>query len=347
MTDPGRVIFTLPSKGELAEPTIRFLTDCGLRPVKTSPRQYAAQIPALPNVSVLFQRAQDIAPKVADGTADLGITGLDIVSEYEEGSKSLITLHENLGYGHCDLVLAVPETWIDVDSLADIAEVALDFREVKGRDLRVATKFPNLVRRFLLENGVSYFSIVAAHGAIEAAPAMGYADIVADLSTTGTTLRANHLKPLEDGVILRSQACLIANARALRQRKSVLDVARSLLEVIDATLQGQRYTLVTASVRGESAKGIAHRLLEEQVVEGQEQLTIMRIERPDHTTECDSEILFSVSLTIDEPRLLHVVTCLREMGAANILVTPVRYRFTDRSESYARMMTRLRHKSST
>jgi len=163
-------------------------------------------------------------------------------------------LHQNLGYDHCDLVLAVPETWIDVDSLADIAEVALEFREAKGRDPRVATKFPNLVRQFLLEKGVSYCPIVAAHGAIEAAPAMGYADLVADLSTTGATLRANHLKPLEDGVILRSQARLVANVRALRRRKPVLDVARSLLEVIDATSQGQRYSLVTASVRGESTK---------------------------------------------------------------------------------------------
>ncbi len=333
MTEQERVVVALPSKGELADPTLRFLSECGLRPVKMSPRHYMAQIPALPQVSVLFQRARDIVRKVADGTADLGITGLDIVSESEEDGRKLILLHDNLGYGHCDLVLAVPEPWIDVDSLADIADIALEFRETKGRDLRVATRFPNLARRFLLENGVSCFAIVAARGAIEAAPAMGYAEIIADLSTTGTTMRANHLRPLADGLILSSQACLIANLQALRQKRPVIDVARSLLEMIDATLQGLQFSLVTASAKGESGAGIALRLLGEDIVETQDQLTITCLDEPGS---------FSVSLTVRKSHLLPAAACLRGMGAANILVTPVRYRFEDRSESYSRMMARLR-----
>jgi len=335
MTEPKSVILALPSKGELAEPTIRFLADCGLRPVNAGPRHYTAQIPALPQVSVLFQRAQDIVSKVADGTADLGITGLDIVSEWEGESKRLILLHDHLDYGHCDLILAVPESWIDVDSLADIADVALEFRETKGRDIRVATKFPHLVRQFLLENGVSSFAIVVAHGAIEAAPAMGYADIVADLSTTGATLRANHLKPLPDGLILSSQACLVANLQALRDKQPALDVARSLLELIDATLQGRQCSLVTATTTGISEPDVRRRLAEKGVVEGQDQLTVTR---PDESGGAEA---LSLSLTVVRLTLLHAVSCLREMGATNILVTPVNYRFTDRSESCSRLMARL------
>lgn len=339
MTEPKSVIVALPSKGELAEPTLCFLADCGLRPVKTSPRRYEAQIPALPEVSVLFQRARDIVEKVADGTAHLGITGLDIVSEWGEDGRKIILLHDDLDYGHCDLVLAVPETWVDVDSLADVADVALEFRESKGRDLRVATKFPNLSRQFLLENGVSCFAVVVGRGAIEAAPAMGYADIVVDLSTTGATLRANHLKPLSDGLILSSQACLIANPQALRQRRPVLGVARSLLELIDATLQGRQYSLVTASVRGVSGQDIWRRLLEEDIIEGRDQLTLMPLQEPEVSDT------FSVSLTVSRAGLLRAVGYLREMGATNILVTPVQYRFMDRSESCSRMMARLRRDS--
>jgi len=357
MTEQERVVVALPSKGALAEPTLSFLAECGLRPVKTSPRHYTARIPALPEVSVLFQRARDIVQKVADGTVDLGITGLDIVSEGEEDGKKLILLHDDLGYGHCDLVLAVPDTWIDVDSLADIADIALEFRETKGRDLRVATGFPNLTRQFLLENGVPCFAIVAASGAVEAAPAMGYAEIIADLSSTGTTLRANHLKLLGGGLILRSQACLIGNARSLQQREPVVNVARLVLELIDAKLQGRHFSLVTARVRGVSAEGIARRagisrqagiaqrLLEEDVVETRDQIAITRLDDPDSPVEISTSEMFSVSLTVRKSCLLRAVTCLRGMGATNILVTQVRYRFTDRSESYSRLRARLRKDS--
>jgi len=357
MTEQERVVLALPSKGALAEPTLSFLAECGLRPVKTSPRHYTARITALPEVSVLFQRARDIVQKVADGTVDLGITGLDIVSECEDDGKKLILLHDNLGYGHCDLALAVPDTWVDVDSLADIADIALEFRETKGRDLRVATGFPNLTRQFLLENGVTCFAIVAASGAVEAAPAMGYAEIIADLTSTGTTLRANHLKLLGNGLILRSQACLIGNARSLQQREPVVSAARLVLEIIDAKLQGRHFSLVTATVRGVSAAGGARRvgsarragvsrhLLEEDVVETRDQLTITRLDDPDSPVELRTSERFSVSLTVRNSHLLRAVTCLRGMGATNILVTQVRYRFTDRSESYARMKARLRKDS--
>lgn len=338
MMNTERVVLALPSKGALAEPTSSFLAECGLQPERTGPRQYSARIPAFPEVSVLLQRAWDIVQKVADGTADIGITGLDIVSEDEGDGSEVVLLHEGLGYGQCDLVLAVPETWIDVDSLADVADVALDFRETRGRDLRVATRFPNLTRQFLLDNGVACFAVVAAQGAVEAAPSTGYAEMIADLSSTGTTLRANHLKPLAEGPILSSQACLIANSRSVRERRSVTSVALSMLEIIDATLMGRQHSQVTASVVGVSAQDVARRLLEQNIIGSRDQYAITPLsevasrEVPGHY----------VSLTVRKARLLPCVACLREMGATNVLVTPVRYHFTDQSESCARMLALLR-----
>ena len=230
----NRVMFALPSKGAIAEPTLNFLQDCGLRVDKPNPRQYIGTIPAIPSVDVLFQRVIDVLYKVADGTAKLGVTGLDVVAEY--GQDDVIVIHDNLNYGHCKLVVAVPEAWIDVENMIDLAEVALDFRETKLRNLRVATTYPNKTREFLHKNGIHHFSIVAAEGAIEAAPTIGYADIVVDLVQTGTTLRENHLKPLPDGVIINSQACLIGSRQTLQEHPEAMNAARILLEHIDAAL---------------------------------------------------------------------------------------------------------------
>src|SRR5260221_1188425 len=141
MTD-NRVTLALPSKGAIAEPTLDFLKSCDLRVVQTNPRQYTATVPALPHVDVMFQRVTDIVYKVADGTVDMGIAGLDVVQEV--GGDDVIVLHENLKYGGCQLVVAVPEAWIDVDTMADVADIALDFREHKRRNLRVGTKFTKL-----------------------------------------------------------------------------------------------------------------------------------------------------------------------------------------------------------
>ena len=157
-------------------------------------------MPALPCVDVLFQRVTDVVYKVSDGTAQLGITGLDVVREHPH--EDLVVIHEDLRYGYCKLLVAVPEAWVDVETMIDLTEVALDFREYKRRNLRVATTYSNLARQFLHDQGIHHFTLVNAEGAIEAAPTIGYADIIVDLVQTGTTLRENHLKALPDGVIV-------------------------------------------------------------------------------------------------------------------------------------------------
>src|SRR5262245_14017547 len=132
-----RFTIAMPSKGAISEPTQAFLKQCGLKVHKPNERQYVGTMPAIPALGVLFQRVKDVVYKVADGTIHLGITGYDVV--HENPHENLVIIHDKLGYGHCSLVVAVPESWVDVQNMVDLAEVALDFRERKGRNIRIAT----------------------------------------------------------------------------------------------------------------------------------------------------------------------------------------------------------------
>jgi ATP phosphoribosyltransferase len=326
------VMLALPSKGAIAEPTLSFLQDCGLRVDKPNPRQYTGTIPALPGVDVLFQRVIDVAYKVAEGTAQLGITGVDVVAEY--GNDDLIIVHPDLGYGGCRLVVAVPEAWIDVDSMVDLAEVALDFREFHGRNLRVATTYPRNTRQFLHAHGLHHFAIVQAEGAIEAAPTIGHADIIVDLVATGTTLRENHLKALADGVIVESQACLVGHRPSLLEDEESREAARRMLEHIDAALEGKRYMQVTVNMRGDDAREIARRVAASPLTRGLQGPTVSPIDGAEpgwHT----------VTVIVASRSLLPAIEHLRSIGGTQAAVAPVRYLFMERSLTNEALTRRL------
>ena len=204
----------IPSDGELYEPTLSYLGSCGMSVRRPNARQYTATITSLPGVEVLFQRSADVTTKVEEGSAELGITGLDRYLEYRTDERQVVSLIDDLGYGRCDFVLAVPDAWLDVSSIDDLADLALEFRQ-QGKQLRIATKYPKLLREYLFRRGINYFTLVAVSGALEAAPVAGYADLIADLTASGTTLRENRLKTLEGGTILSSQSCLIGNTTTL------------------------------------------------------------------------------------------------------------------------------------
>ncbi len=326
MTD--RVTLALPSKGAIADPTTSFLQDCGLRVEKPNPRQYTGTMPALPCVDVLFQRVTDVVYKVSDGTAQLGVTGLDVVREHPH--DDLIVIHNDLGYGDCKLLVAVPEAWVDVESMIDLTEVALDFREHKRRNLRVATTYSNLARQYLHEQGIHHFTLVSAEGAIEAAPTIGYADIIVDLVQTGTTLRENHLKALPDGVIVESQACLVGNRQALKHNPAVIDAARVMLEQIDAALQGHGFSQVTVNIYGESAEEVARKIAANPLTRGLQGPTIAPIQGAEshwHT----------VTIIISSKSLLKAVEFLRGLGGTQCIVVPVRYVFLEQSPTFARL----------
>ena len=332
-----KITFVLPSKGVIADPTRDFLDKCGLHVHKSNPRQYTGSIPAIPTISVLFQRVKDVVYKVADGTAQIGITGLDVVREYPH--DNLIVIHGNLDYGHCKLMVAVPEAWVDVESMADLVDVALDFREEKHSNLRVATTFANLTRQFLHANGVHHFTLVKAEGAIEAAPTIGYADIITDLIQTGTTLRENHLKTFRGGIIVESQACLIGNRLALQNNPLLMETVRVLLEHIDSALYGKQYSQLTVNIPGEDAEAVGRRVIGNPVTTGLLGPTIAPVYSPNDND--DRRQWFSITITIRTKNMLEAVEYLRAIGSTQIVVVPVNNVFLKDSPTFARLIGQL------
>lgn len=333
MTD--RVTLALPSKGAIAEPTMNFLRECGLRIEKPNPRQYTGTIPAVPAVDVLFQRVKDVVYKVADGGADLGITGFDVVAE--QPHEDLIVIHEGLGYGHCQLLVAVPQTWVDVTEVTDLVDIALDFREHKHRNLRVATTYPTLTRQFFHAQDIHHFTLVKAEGAIEAAPTLGYADIVVDLTQTGTTLRENHLKPIEGGVIVDSQACLIGNRRILQEKPEAVETVRTLLELMDAALQGRQYYQLMANMQGRDPQEIARKVASNPLTRGLQGPTIA----PIYDSGGDACQWYTLTIFVRSKDLLPAIEYLRSIGGTHTSAVPLRYLFMEQSTTFTKMLEAL------
>jgi len=331
------VTLALPSKGAIAEPTITFLRESGLRIHKPNPRQYIGTMPLLPEIQILFQRVKDVAYKVADGTAHIGITGLDVV--YEHPDPNTIIIHENLGYGHCKLLVAVPETWIDVESIQDIVDIALDFREYKQRNIRIATTYTNLAREYLHKCGIHHFTLVKADGAIEAAPTLGYADAVIDLTQTGTTLRENNLKPIDDSVIVSSQACLIGNKLALEQNPNILDTVRLLLEYVDASVAGKQYLQVMANIKGNNEEDVAKKAMLNATTYGLQGPTVAPIFGTSSDEEANS--WFTITIFIQSKNLMTAVDHLRSIGGKQIVAVPAHYVFHETSPTYTRLLEQL------
>ncbi|MBN1428655.1 MAG: ATP phosphoribosyltransferase [Anaerolineae bacterium] len=327
-----QIRLALPSKGRMAEETLEFLDECGLRINKANPRQYSATIPALPQALVLFQRVRDIPISVAAGDIDLAITGYDVVTEVlGDAPREVIVIHDNLGYGGCDLVLAVPDTWADVDSVETLA-----MRAERSGGLRVATKHGNIVGRFFTERGVTNMQIVTADGTLEAAPTVGYADMIADISSTGTTLQENRLKIPSDGVILTSSAILLGNRKALEARQDILEATRFLLEFIEAYLRAQGQYMVFANMRGDTAEDIARRVLNQRGLGGLQGPTISPIITPD-----TSSGWWAINIIVPANRLYTAVEQIRNIGGSGVVVTPVRYIFDESPARYRQLLQEL------
>ena len=230
----GSLILAIPSKGRLKEQVEAWLADAGLPlSAPAGGRGYTARIAALPAVEVRLLSASDIASALEAGEVHLGVTGEDLLREQIGDLDSRVQLLRALGFGRADLVVAVPRGWLDVDSMADLEEVAHMHLTRTGRRLRVATKYVVQTRAFFARAGVADYRIVESGGATEGAPASGAAEIIVDITTTGATLAANHLKILADGVILKSQAQLAASLSAPWDAGR-LAVVRQLLGVVEA-----------------------------------------------------------------------------------------------------------------
>lgn len=323
---------SIPSKGRLAEDTVEFLQSCGIDIYKPNPRQYEATIPSIPGLTVLFQRPTDIVISVRDGSVDFGITGLDVLEEHRGTNGDILLLHEALGYGKCALALAVPEGWENVQKVADLRAVAHSL----GRPLNVATKFPELTSRFLSAQDIP-FSIVSAEGTLEIAPAIGYADLIADLVSSGQTLRDNRLRPLEDGAIQPSQSVLIANHAVLRDNPQALVVVRRLLEFVEARLRAKDNLSIFANIRGESPETIAARMFTQQTIGGLNGPTISRMVVRDGDPNW-----YDVHIIVHRDELFAAVSELRAIGGSGVVVTPVTYIFEEEPPRYKAMLAALK-----
>jgi ATP phosphoribosyltransferase len=322
---------SLPSKGRLEVDALDFLAAAGLRVFKPNPRQYQAEVPAFPDLSVIFQRPGDIVVSVRQGSVDFGIAGLDVIEERRGANGEILIMHDALGFGFCALTLAIPETWKSVHDIASLREYARSFE----RPLRVATKFPVLTERFLNNNEIPH-TLIAAEGTLETAPTLGYADVISDLVSSGQTLQDNRLRPLPDGVILRSQAALIANRKALQTRPEALEVGHRLLEYIEAHLRAEGNLLVTANMRGDSPEAIAQKMFTQTVVGGLQGPTISPVIVRDATFKW-----FSVTVVVRRDQLPQAISELRAIGGSGIIVSPVTYIFEEVPPRYKALLEAL------
>jgi len=208
-------VLAVPSKGRLQENANAFFARAGLQVVQgRGARDYRGTLKGVDNVEVAFLSASEIVSQLATGSVHMGITGEDLIRESLPDAGSRVELLTRLGFGYANVVVAVPQAWIDVRNMADLEDVAAAYRSKRGRPMRVATKYINLTRQYFADNGVSDYRIVESLGATEGAPASGTAELIVDITTTGATLSANALKILDDGIMLRSEANLVAAVHA-------------------------------------------------------------------------------------------------------------------------------------
>ena len=212
----GKLVLALPSKGRLMEQCNAALAQAGLVVAKAAgaARGYKAEIEGLPGVEVNLVSSSEIAQYLKTGAAHLGVTGEDLIRETMADADARVRFVAPLGFGFADVVVAVPACWLDVHRMGDLEQMSVAFRRLHGRRVRVATKYTGLTRRYFSQMGVTGYRIVESLGATEGTPAAGLAELIVDITTTGATLKANGLKVLDDGVVLKSQANLMASRAA-------------------------------------------------------------------------------------------------------------------------------------
>jgi ATP phosphoribosyltransferase len=244
------LIIAVPAKGRLQENAEEFFARAGMKLVKSrGARDYRGEVAGMPGVEVAYLSASEIADALAQGTIHLGVTGEDLLRESIPDMDRRVVIVEGLGFGFANVVVAVPQAWIDVRSMADLDDVATAFRLKHDRKMRVATKYINLTRDFFSHLGIVDYRIVESSGATEGAPAAGSAELIVDITTTGTTLAANGLKIVDDGTILKSQANLVAS-RGAAWGEAERETARHILDRIAAQARARAYREVRTRFPG-------------------------------------------------------------------------------------------------
>jgi ATP phosphoribosyltransferase len=317
----GPFVIAMPAKGRLQENAQAFFARSGLELVKPrGARDYRGTIADLPGIEVAYLSAAEITQLLAQGAVHLGITGEDLLREMIPDADAKIIFIDVLGFGHANVVVAVPQAWIDVHSMADLDDVATAFRLKHDRKMRLATKYVNLTRAFFSAQGITDYRIVESSGATEGAPAAGTAELIVDITTTGATLAANALKIIEDGMILRSQANLVA-ARAASWGAAERETARLVLDRIAGQARARAFREVrTRFVRCDNAllAEARRRFGVESPFGGPTSSGMLTLHCP--------------------PAKVHALASfLREQGAENVAVTDLGYVFSHEDPLFARL----------
>ena len=222
----------VPSKGRLRKDILKiFLKNKLQLKSERGERDLLGYIKGYKNINITYLHAREIVERLGDGTLDIGFSGFDLLKESVINVQKKIQVKKKYTFGKANLVIAIPDDWIDVQTIADLEEIAFEFKEKKGIRLRVATKYPNLTTNFMFERGVTQFKIVKSIGATEIYPFTGSSEIITDITSTGETLRANNLRVLKDGIILKSQACLMVSQKNQKKR-GIFNIINKLNKIV-------------------------------------------------------------------------------------------------------------------
>lgn len=314
-------VLAVPSKGRLQENAEGFFARAGLKLVKPrGAREYRGTIAGMPSVEVAYLSASDITTQLGLGAVHFGVTGEDQIREMIADADSRVVLIEKLGFGEANVVAAVPQAWIDVRTMADLDDVATAFRATHDRKMRVATKYVNLTRQFFSHHGIIDYRIVESLGATEGAPAAGTAELIVDITTTGATLAANGLKVLDDGIMLRSEANLIA-ARGAVWGAEEREIARLILDRIAAQGRAKAFREVRTRTVGLNEKAL--REMKER----------FGVAAPFGGPTSSGMLTLHCP-----PAQVHALASfLRDKGAESVTVADIDYVFTRENPLYARL----------
>ena len=299
----------LPSSGPLYQSTIDFLNDAGISINRSSSRAYTGITTFDENIKIIFQRQSDICLSLDNKVADLGVMGLDRYKEYINNSSSKVVI-EKMGYGNCDLVIAVPQSWHNVNNMSELRTA----KQTNSSTLKVATKYPVQTNAFFSTNGLKNYEIISTNGAVEVAPQTGLADIIVDISSTGTTIRENDLKILDDGYLLFSQATMISNPELLSKSEDKLKSAKRLLYFILGHMNSKLYNTIIFNIESENENQLFEMLTQYSSIRGIIGPTIAKV------YSSDERNWFSVTIVVSNEKLGEAIEILDKLKAEGITI---------------------------
>lgn len=299
----------LPSSGPLYQSTIDFLNDAGISINRSSSRAYTGITTFDENIKIIFQRQSDICLSLDNKLADLGVMGLDRYKEYINNSSSKVVI-EKMGYGNCDLVIAVPQSWHNVNNMSELRTA----KQTNSSTLKVATKYPVQTNAFFSTNGLKNYEIISTNGAVEVAPQTGLADIIVDISSTGTTIRENDLKILDDGYLLFSQATMISNPELLSKSEDKLKSAKRLLYFILGHMNSKLYNTIIFNIESENENQLFEMLNQYSSIRGIIGPTIAKV------YSSDERNWFSVTIVVSNEKLGEAIEILDKLKAEGITI---------------------------